>query len=292
LLFNNDFRYLTQLYDSFGDLISLLNDYNYKYNVDDPAHNEPNSNGSGPGTGGNSPNPDGNDPDKRGNGEYSGKGKGKARAITPEEVSEKDESETVPKECQSNTEEEDERFQADIEKAIFNSLNENQNPGESSKQGANLEYIEKQKREDNLNAYYQAENDRTQSVLDYNKNNEILQGDKLDSSLKEYYINKSIELRAIVDNDTKRAEELRNKVDLPEEQEYSPEEYSYEEDSSEDNRSGYSEDEESRYSKGSDSEDEKSKSFKGNNSEDEESRPSKRNNSEDEESRPYKRPRK
>jgi len=214
---------------------------------------DPGEDGSDPGEDGSDPNKD--DPDH--GYKSSDKGKGKARAITPELL------EKPYTDSDENGEEDD------FEKARLNSLEEPYNKeeskqGESSKQGANLEYQEflaEQDKQSKLDKFHNMNKARIESTRQFNDTLEKIyrEGDSMDPRDKEFLINETIRLRAEITNYASHAQNLRNELDIN-----SSEEFSYEEDNSEES---------------------------WNEDSSEESRPSKRSDSSEEESRPSKRPR-
>ena len=254
---------------------------------DGPGGNASDPGGYGPegdGPGGNNSDPDRDHP--RNNEESSSKGNGKARAINPEPVTEefkesKDPSyneessgkgkgkaraispELVPEENKEPyTDLDDENYEADLEKAKSNSLK--QAPlGESSKEGANLSFLDQQETDNKHNEYYATREARLEAVRAYNDIMDQIekQGDTIDIQQKEYLLNESIRARNLVDQYSSHALNLKNELNIPS----SEEGYSSEENSSVDNRSGYSSDEEN-----------KNGDNRNGDSPDEESRPTKR----------------
>jgi hypothetical protein len=227
---------------------------------DDPDEDGPDRDGDGPagdGPDGNDSDPDRDDPDEedpRNNDESSGKGKGKARAISPELVPEENK--------EAYTDLDDENYKADFEKAKSNSLKQIPR-GESSKEGANLSFLDQQERENKHNEYYATREARLEAVRAYNDIMDQIEksGDNIDIQQKESLLNESIRARNLVDQYTSHAQNLKNELNIPS----SEEEYSSEDNSSGDNRSGDSSDEEN-----------KNGDNRSGYSSDEESRPSKR----------------
>ena len=192
--------------------------------------------------------------DPTSNKESSGKGKGKARAITPEPVTEDYK--------EPSTDLDDDNFEADIEKAKSNSLKQT-GIGESSKQGANLSLLDQQQKDLRHNEYYATREARLETVRAYNDIMDYIEkhGDTIDMKQKEYLLNESIRTRNLVDQYTTHAQNLKNELNIPS----SEEEYSSEESSSGENKSGDSSDEDS-----------KNGDRRTRDSSDDESRPSKR----------------
>ena len=260
------------------DLISLFNDNDCEHpdgdgtegedpygddpegdGPDDPDGDGPDRDGpDGDGPDGNDSDPDRDDPNRydpdeegpRNNDESSGKGKGKARAISPE---------LVPEE---KTDLDDENYEADFEKAKSNSLKQIPR-GESSKEGANLSFLDQQERDNIHNEYYATREARLEAVRAYNDIMDQIEkkGDTIDIQQKESLLNESIRARNLVDQYTSHAQNLKNELNIPS----SEEEYSSEENSSGDNRTGDSSDEENNNGEN-----------RTGDSSDEESRPSKR----------------
>jgi hypothetical protein len=139
-----------------------------------------------------------------------------------------------------------------MDKAKLNSLKKEDQGGESSKQGANLAFLEEQEKENKLNEYNETKNARLESIRAYNDIMDEIDknGDTMDKEVKEYLLNESIKARNAVDHYANYAQNLKNELNIPSsEEEYSSEEYSSEENSSGENRSGDSSSEESRPSK-------------------------------------------
>jgi hypothetical protein len=240
---------ISSMYDNhlkfeIADLISLFNDNGCEHIAVD-------------GIEGDGPEGDNSDPDRdhpRNNEESSSKGKGKARAISPELVPEENK--------EPYTDLDDENYEADLEKAKSNSLK--QAPlGESSKEGANLSFLDQQETDNKHNEYYATREARLEAVRAYNDIMDQIekQGDTIDIQQKEYLLNESIRARNLVDQYSSHALNLKNELNIPS----SEEGYSSEENSSGDNRSGYSSDEEN-----------KNGDNRNGDSPDEESRPTKR----------------
>jgi len=167
--------------------------------------------GPGPGPGGDGSEPEDNDSDKN---KKLDKGKGKAKATTPE---------LIPEEKQESDKDEED-FQRDLEEAKLNSLRPQEGNGESSKQGAQSGMEEQAMKEDVKYQYNKA-------VEEFNDNqSQLVDNDVIDPGYKQFLIERSQKLRETVDHYKKLKDELGA--------ESSEEEYSsdYSEDS-EDNRS-------------------------------------------------------
>jgi len=178
-----------------------------------------------------------------------GKGKGKARAITPEDFPETPET--------PYTDLDEKRFQADVVEATSNSLKEPK-IGESSKLGENLELLNSREEKDKQAVWDEYRYTRKELKTAIRLYNDILdnierKGDYMDPREKEYLLNESIKVKSKVGHYTDHAQNLKNALNTD-----SSEEFSSEQNSSEESYSGDSSSEESRPSS------------------DEESRPSKR----------------
>jgi hypothetical protein len=299
---------ISSMYDNhlkfdIADLISLFKDNGCEHiavdgiegdgsDGDRPEGDGPDSNHSDPGgygPEGDGPGGDDSDPDRdnpRDNEESSSKGKGKARAISPEPVTEEFKvSEDTPCNDESSgkgkgkaraispepvtednkepyTELDNEKYEADLEKAKSNSLKQVPH-GESSKEGANLSFLDQQKRDNKHYEYYATREARLQAVRSYNDIVDQIEkhGDNIDKQQKESLLNESIRARNLVDQYTTHVQNLKNELNIPS---------SEEEFSSEENSSGYS-------SSGDSSENENNNGDNSNgDSSDEESRPTKR----------------
>jgi hypothetical protein len=225
-------------------LFSLFNDNEADLNLgqsgpdpsEDGPDSDPNQGGSDPGKDDSDPGKDGSDPgkdDSDPDDKSSGKGKGKAKVTTPEEI----------KEWYTDLDEQCE--QDDIEKAKSNSLKEPKK-GESSKQGENLEYLEYIEEQRKYDEYRYNQKARKEAMRGFNDVLDKInkEGDSMDQRDKEYLLNESIKIREAFDYYSNNAQNLKNELNIN----------SSEEESSEQNSSGEcwsedSSDEESRPSK-------------------------------------------
>lgn len=227
--------------------------------------------------------PGGGDPggDNPGGGDqWSGKGKGKAKAITPEFVAE-----------EPPTDYDDGHFIDDMEEAKKNSLKEHQEEyphthGESSKQGANREWLESleeqneqreldENRQIQKEEYLDAVKARKESVRTFNDILDKLEreGDSMDVDYKQHLLEESIKVKSDIESYTTCRDVLKDLYNISSCEEYSSEEDSSEEYSSEENKSEESNSEENN-SEENNSKENNSKHSR--NSSGEESRPSKR----------------
>ena len=209
-----------------------LNDNEDDFNPDQtgPDSGEDGSdsgNGPDPGNGSDS----GNGPDR--DNKSSGKGKGKAKVTTPEEMKE------------WYTDLDEEREQDDIEKAKLNSLNEFK-VGESSKQCESFEFLEYLKEQKKFEEYHESQKLRKEAMRAFNDimhkiNND---GGNVDQKEKEFLLNESIQIREAFDYYSDKAQNLKNELNI-----HSSEEECSEQNSDGESWSEYSSDEEFRPSK-------------------------------------------
>jgi hypothetical protein len=182
-----------------------------------------------------------------------GKGKGKARAITPEDFPETPEKPytdfpEIPETPYTDLDEKG--FQADVVEATLNSLKEPEEPkiGESSKPGENLELKSREEKYKQAvwDEYRYTRKELKTAIRLYNDilDNIERKGDYMDAKEKEYLLNESIKVKSKVGHYTDHAQNLKNALNID-----SSEEFSSEQNSSEDSYSGDSSDEESRPSK-------------------------------------------
>nr|YP_010982488.1 cytochrome c oxidase subunit 2 [Acrocalymma vagum]WOH21445.1 cytochrome c oxidase subunit 2 [Acrocalymma vagum] len=258
-------RMLMNIFDLIDNVISSLNGneipinigeitYDFGYlslndNEDDfnPDQTGPDSgedgsdsgNGPDPGNGSDS----GNGPDR--DNKSSGKGKGKAKVTTPEEMKE------------WYTDLDEEREQDDIEKAKWNSLNEfkvgesskqgeSYKQGESSKQCESFEFLEYLKEQKKFEEYHESQKLRKEAMRAFNDimhkiNND---GGNVDQKEKEFLLNESIQIREAFDYYSDKAQNLKNELNI-----HSSEEECSEQNSDGESWSEYSSDEEFRPSK-------------------------------------------
>ena len=228
---------------------------------------DPGEPGSGePGSG-----PDGTDPDDK----SLGKGKGKARAITPEFIespytdldknSEEDDFEKARLESWKNYNQQfkqgESSKQGELLKQIeLSKQGESSEQGESSHHAEQGEHLSPQKEEQTKNtreAYQDLKQLRLEAVRSFNDIMEKInrEGDSMDPQDKAFWLNETIEIRNIIDNYTSQAQNLKDQLNIDSEEENS-------EQGSGDSWSGYSSDEESISSKGSDSSDKESRPSK------------------------------
>ena len=223
------------------------NDFDPGKDIPDPGEDgsDPGKDSPDPGEGGSGPGKD--DPDDKspykGKGkaraispesfekdeEYSGKGKGKARAITPE----------LPEEPNTELDEnlEDENLD-DFEKARLNSLEDQfkqeSKQGESSKQGASLayeEYLAEQARQSKLEEFHTLNKARIEATRLFNDTLDKIdrEGDSMDPRDKEFLINETIRLREDITKISSHVENLKSELDID------SEEFDYDKDNSGDN---------------------------------------------------------
>lgn len=187
------------------------------------------------------PDPDQNEPDpdkddSNNDNKSRDKGKGKARAITPEDTdldkpnTDKDDSNNdgksldkgkgkaraiTPEDNEYYTDLDEQRFQDDMEKAKYNSL-EDFKSGESSKQGAYREYQASIEKEKKLDEYRYTERARKEALRGYNDIMDKIEreGDFMHPSDKEYLLNKSVERRTAFDNYNLHSQELKNELNI------------------------------------------------------------------------------
>ena len=228
---------------------------------------DPGEPGSGePGSG-----PDGTDPDDK----SLGKGKGKARAITPEFIespytdldknSEEDDFEKARLESWKNYNQQfkqgESSKQGELLKQIeLSKQGESSEQGESSHHAEQGEHLSPQKEEQTKNtreAYQDLKQLRLEAVRSFNDIMEKInrEGASMDPQDKAFWLNETIEIRNIIDNYTSQAQNLKDQLNIDSEEENS-------EQGSGDSWSGYSSDEESISSKGSDSSDKESRPSK------------------------------
>jgi len=234
-----------------------------------PDGDGPGPDGDGPGPDGDGPDPDENGPDKNDKG--SGKGKGKAKAITPDSEDSEPEKpytdkgkgkakaitpdfeDSEPEKPYTDNDLLEENFQADTEQATLNSLNEElskKGKGESSKQGAelgHLDFLKEQEIKSKSDEYRATEEAYWEKVREYN---DILQeieetGDNMNNTHKEQLLNESIKIRKAVDHYSNHRESLKNELNIGS----SKEESNSEENNSWENSSEDSSDQDSRPSK-------------------------------------------
>jgi hypothetical protein len=176
---------------------------------------------------GNSPNPDKNDSDKDDSHPSQKLDKGKGRASTPESLPD---SPVIPEEPSVPEEDDEQRFQKDLEKAKAASLEDDREKGrpESSKEGGIRENDERRTKQEVKDRYNQA-------VRDYNDNQSlIVDNENIDPQVKQALIEYSQTLREEVDKYKALKEELE--VFSSEEEESGSEYYSGEESDSENSR--------------------------------------------------------
>lgn len=234
-------------------ILSLL-DEDYVPEGPYPDVNDPDPDGNDPD--GNDPDPDGSgsDPDGDNPDEDSDRvqrlDKGKARAITPESISEEPERAEEPESPEENEDSHD-KFQRDLEQAKLNSLKEKHEgvEPESSRQGAYREELEKQNKQNREREYKEANSLYKEAVENFNKNqSQIVDNDAIDPTLRQHFLEESQKLRRVVDYYKYIKETFKDELNISsEEEEYSSEEESSDEDNrSEDNRSEDSSSENSR----------------------------------------------
>ena len=261
-------------------------DPDFLYNCEgDP---DPGEGGPDPGEGGPDPDEGGPDPGEPGSGEPGsgpdgtdpddkslGKGKGKARAITPEFIespytdldknSEEDDFEKARLESWKNYNQQfkqgESSKQGELLKQIeLSKQGESSEQGESSHHAEQGEHLSPQKEEQTKNtreAYQDLKQLRLEAVRSFNDIMEKInrEGDSMDPQDKAFWLNETIEIRNIIDNYTSQAQNLKDQLNIDSEEENS-------EQGSGDSWSGYSSDEESISSKGSDSSDKESRPSK------------------------------
>ena len=254
----------------------------------DPNEGGPNNEGgTGPNEGG--PNPSGDDSDPPGK----KPDKGKAKATTPQ-YSEEEARELARQQAieQARWEHDVDYYGNEIDWARLNSLKDlldESKTGESSKKGAELfnqgeespnitEYNpEEENREEStpdINTYNWARGYRKEAVRTYNDIiGKLTDDDTINPYDKSKLVEESVRLRGVLDEYATYIERLKHFLDLPSEEEvYDSQEFSSDQEYSDDNLSGY---------EGEDS-----------NTEEKKPRPLGEENSSEDESRPSKRPRK
>ena len=247
-------------------------DPDFLYNGEgDPDPGEGGPDPGEPGSGEPGSGPDGTDPDDK----SLGKGKGKARAITPEFIespytdldknSEEDDFEKARLESWKNYNQQfkqgESSNQGELLKQIeLSKQGESSEQGESSHHAEQGEHLSPQKEEQTKNtreAYQDLKQLRLEAVRSFNDIMEKInrEGDSMDPQDKAFWLNETIEIRNIIDNYTSQAQNLKDQLNIDSEEENS-------EQGSGDSWSGYSSDEESISSKGSDSSDKESRPSK------------------------------
>lgn len=246
---------LEDLIPIISELLSLNNpfmdgidDVDIEPDEDDPDEDEPGE--DGPSSGDSEPDGDDSDPQNDPNkGNKLDKGKGKAKAISPESIADQSE-ELIPEQSQKPYEGyDDQKFNEDIEKAKLNSLKED-TQGESSKQGATLEerefFQEQQRIEAGYAEYEQACEIRSDKVREFNAIVDKLHKDNSDNPLpdRENLVNESMKLRNAIDHYADYIKSLKSELNIPSEEEYNN--YSSEENNSEEFETDNSSSEEER----------------------------------------------
>jgi len=239
---------LSLINNPFMDGIDGVDRDNIEPDEDDPGEDEPGEDGHGPGDS----EPDGDDSDPQSDPNKDNKldkGKGKAKAISPESIADQSE-ESIPEQSQEPyTDYDDKKFNEDIEKAKLNSLKED-TQGESSKQGAILEerefFQEQQRIEAGYAEYEEACKTRSDKVREFNAIVDKLHKDNSDNPLpdRENLINESMKLRNAIDHYAEYIKSLKSELNITSEEEYNN--YSSEENNSEEFESDNSPSEEER----------------------------------------------
>ena len=170
----------------------------------DPGENGPDPGEGGPDPGGDGPDPGGDGPDK--NPPY--KGKGKARATTPEYLSEEDLFLEQLKKEEEAKKEADRLFDKETAEAIRISQDEQDNnpyAGESSKAGRISSEIEAEK----LKKYEEAKDRFNTASAEFNEvHGRVMDDPTLSPEDKEFLLGESLELRKVADFYKKEADKL------------------------------------------------------------------------------------